>query len=68
MNARAEMDLDCTDEEWSEFIKRVEAIGEKEIEQMIARQKEGKPEPTPTPVDGSMLYYWHHLMGGGDDS
>jgi len=63
------MDLDCTDAEWAEFIKQIEAIGAFEIEQMVARQKAGTPEPPPAPpIDGSMLYYWQHLMGEGDGS
>ena len=58
------MDLDCSHKEWAEFIKKVEAIGEAEIEQLLERQKEGKPEPKTAPqIDPSMLYYWQHLMG-----
>jgi len=65
---RAEQDLDCTEEEWAAFIRLVEEIGEKEIQDMIERQKKGTPEPPPPQVaNPGMLYYWHHLMGGGDD-
>jgi hypothetical protein len=67
--ARAEMDLDCTDEEWDAFIKVVEALGEREIQQILERHKTGKPEPRPVAeVNPSMLYYWQHLMGGVDES
>jgi hypothetical protein len=65
---KAEQDLDCTDDEWSSFIKHVEEMGEKEIEKMLARQKVGEPEPEPVAVTHpGMLYYWTHLMGGGDE-
>lgn len=68
MAPRAEMDLDCTDEEWAAFIKKVERMGEQEIERMLERQQAGKPPSAPAPqIDPSTLYYWTHLMGGEGD-
>jgi hypothetical protein len=68
MTARAEQDLDCTDEEWAAFIRRIQEMGEQDIEKMLARQKAGTPEPKqPPPIDPTLLYYWSHLMGGGDE-
>jgi len=63
----AEVDVSCSDEDWVAFIQRVEAQGEREIEQMKARVERGEkriPDP-PQPHPG-MLYYYQHLMG--DDS
>jgi len=68
MTARAEQDLDCTEAEWAAFIRRVEDLGAREIEKMLARQKAGTPEPPPAvEANPSMLYYWTHLMGGGNE-
>jgi len=64
---KVDQDLDCTDEEWAAFIKRVEEMGEEEIQKMIERQKAGVAEPAPVKeTNPSLQYYWHHLMGGGD--
>lgn len=66
---RADQDLDCTDEEWAAFIKQVEEMGDKEIEQVLERQQKGTPEPPPVAVENpGLLYYWNRLMDGGDDS
>lgn len=68
-SSRAEMNLDCTDGQWAAFIKRVEAIGEKEIQAILECQKKGTPAPRPVAeTHPGMLYYWQHLMGGGDGS
>ena len=66
---KADMDLDCTDEEWAAFIKQVEEMGEREVEQMEQRRKEGKvAEPKQaSKTNPSLLYYWTHLVGGGNE-
>ena len=67
MTPRAEQDLDCTDEEWAAFVKKIEAMGEAEIEQIKERIANGVKELKSAPqVDPSILYYWNHLMGEGD--
>ena len=59
-------DLDDTDEEWEDFIQRVREAGERELAAILQRQETGEVEPAPK-IDPATLYYWHHLMGGGDE-
>ena len=57
MTERAEQELDCTSEQWADFIKKIEELGDKEVERILERRKKGQPEPT------SLVGWQLHYLG-----